>query len=281
MILKIFYFPLIVLISCSTLRDGGGDYYFSRCSNTANGGLSIPFSGTLDRHEFRPECAPDVLYSWQKEEKINWETFSRNPLRKESYLYTWRTPISTYAYGAIQIRLKLKKGVNFKWVIKNQGLNFRCPIPELEKTIYVMTTTYEKVVSEYLVCSSDVVESWSVFTKEAQLEAQNEYSYILKHQHETPQKYDAFGFGYGRTRLGNTNPLISSDSYFVNWDGKSNPWSNEILKERIAKMTDGPARIHYNEGIKADPEQHFRTNVRSYFELSEKQLKSISSQISD
>lgn len=270
---------LFILLGCATQNPARHEDYFQVCNHPETGGTTIPFAGTFEKHTTRPECIPDVLYSWQSEEKINWNQFPQNPLTGGKYLYTWRTPVSTYAFGNIQIRLKLRKDIKFRWFIKNRGeVTFRCPADDQDNTVYVLTTTYQKVVSEYLICSPNVLESWSTHTLGAYYEAANEYDYIVKNADPQLQTFDAYGFGFQRKRLNKLNKLYPSDSYFVNWDGYKLKWGDDILRAAILSLKTPKHKqageIFYGKGIPGDPKKHFETAVESYFQLSQEQLKS-------
>ncbi len=252
--------------------------YFENCSNESTGGLSIPFSGSIKKHEFRQDCAPDILYSWQANQKVDWSRFPHNPLTKGIYLYTWRTPIATYAFGDIQIRIKLKPNIKFKWFEKNRGeQRLTCPQADQEETIYVLTTTYSKTVSEYLICSPKVMHSWSVNTKAAFYEAKNELIFITSNFKDMPQRFDAFGFGFNRKRIPPLNKEFSSDSYFVNWDGDKIEWSDERLMKSLNSLKKRSIEerelIFYAPDVKANRQEHLSTKVPSYFQLSQDQQK--------
>lgn len=247
--------------------------YFDVCNNTPTGGLTIPFWGSIASHSFRPECAPDILYTWQRRKEIEWNNFEKSPLTKGTYLYTWRTPIATYAFGDIQIRLKLKPGVKFKWVVKNRGgPRFLCPQPDQDSTIYVLTTTYAKTVSEYLICSNKVLHSWSVGTKVAYFEAKNEFEYIRSVPDKIEQHFDAFGFGYGRKRIAPLDTKFSSDSYFVNWDGDKILWNDQRLEKNLESLKQdafsNEERLFFSPDQVPRPMEHYRTTVKSYFQLT-------------
>jgi hypothetical protein len=142
-------------------------------------------------------------------------------------------------------------------------------------TIYVLTTTYEKVVSEYLICSPEVLESWSIQTKGAYYEALNEFDFLKENGQRSPQVYDAFGFGFERQKI----KIENGDSYFINWDHRVIKWSDEKLVGSINTLKNPShslqGKIFYGKGIIPDSVLHFKTKVHSYFKLLPEQEKDL------
>ena len=253
---------LFSLLSCAWTSPKKTSY-FEDCYHHETGGLSIPFRGPYDSHEFRSECAPDTLYVWLEEKKIDWSMYPKNPLRKGVYLYTWRTPLATYAYGKVQIRLKLKPHLKFKWLLKGREReHLFCPQVDQDSTVYVLTTTYSKTVSEYLICSKEVIESWSTGTPHAYQEAKREFEYINSVKNEEPLRYDAFGFLFGRKKW-KGNDQFSSDSFFINWDFREITWSDEKIKTTIELMQ--KIKTPFRGHVFGNKEGHFNSQLRLYY----------------
>lgn len=117
------------------------------------------------------ECEPDTLYSWSD---IKWADVRLQSLQTPEWNGIWRhlfltrAPISTFPYGNISMRIKLKAGVKFK------DSKARCDVPveEAETTVYVRTS----MLSEFIICSPKVIHSISYGTKEHYDEIIRDYS---------------------------------------------------------------------------------------------------------
>ena len=259
---------------------GESTTYFENCNNPNAGGTTLPFSGNLANPVFRPECAPDTLYSWQFE--INLNKFMNDPLFGRTYLYTWRTPLSTFGYGDQQIRIKLKKDIKFRWIdSKDRNCGIFSP-EEAESTVFVAWITDDSVnMVDYLLCSGKVADSWSRGTRGAGMEAENELKFVKAHVDMTTQNYDAYAFGTNRTRL--ASGYYNHNPYFVTVDEdvkSDSNWTEVALEDYVQTMDDHTTtdphidHVYYaDEAVDPSLRKHFSTNVRSYFRLTERQLE--------
>jgi hypothetical protein len=284
MIFKISIVLFITLLSFFATADESG--YFGKCQNVFANGTSIPFHGTLKFHKFRSKCAPEVLYSWQNFSKKDSGNFKSHPFSGYKSLYTWRTPMGTFGYGTTQIRIKLKKGVVFKWVRKDFGCNDLSD-SEMKNTVLVNLPMPGHSLSDYQLCSPDVVHSWSKNTLGSKLEAMKELEYIVQNMSSKKQKYDSYGGftkfrrhkedewdGYFNSKyLGNINPyfplVMDSDT---NWSMERFEANFALLGER---KDDSDGKVFFNAGILQNETDHFKTAVPSYFDLSAAEIESL------
>ena len=252
--------------------------YFENCNNPNAGGTTLPFSGTIDKPIFRPECAPDTLYHWVID--LDWDKFQNDVLGGQSYLYTWRTPFSTFGYGDQQIRIKLRKDIRFRWIDEDSRDCRKFSAEEAESTVFVSWVTYINAnMVDYLICSGKVADSWSTQTKGAALEAQNEFAYAKAHVSLTTQNYDAYIFGKNRTRL--TPDYYKGNLYFADIDDDLHPgisWTDHSLGFNLEVMNEKysgyPAEVSYAPGVEHSLSEHLFTVVPSIFRMSDKQFQS-------
>jgi hypothetical protein len=235
-------FMLLFELPVALAEDPPG-YAWKHCERADLNGATIPFNpdGT-----FRPECAPDVLYSWQRREKLMGYKGVAGLGRPMNfpYLYTWRTPIMTVTYGHVQLRIKLKKGVKFVPIDEDRGsIHRQCNGDEID-TIHVGYT--KTGVSEYILCSPSVVESWSYDTPEATREMEREQQWVTSHGRES---FDLFVRDLNRDWLA---------EHVLNEGGYS---------QRLAalKSSGSKGEIFYADGVPKDRARHFSSKFKSYF----------------
>lgn len=126
------------------------------------------------------ECKPDTLYSWGGFDKMQWFKDNLNsskswPSELPRSLYTVPFPATTFGYGVVPLRFKIKNNVKFKILIspvtnlcENFKANHIADPSEFKDTIFSRVEIFSDGSSfqEYIICSADVIESWSVGTQE-------------------------------------------------------------------------------------------------------------------
>lgn len=136
--------------------------------------VGIPFDKT---GKYLEECRPQILYSWIG----SLETINQNdlywPFRRKSAIFFHRTPLATSIYGNFSYRVKLKPDVNYKLVPWNEA-HYKCLYPEEEKLNTVYVNQDKNGFSEYVLCSSGPVESWSFGLHEHLQEMQREFDLL-------------------------------------------------------------------------------------------------------
>lgn len=254
-------------------------YAWKNCERNDLGRVTIPFNrdGT-----FRPECAPDTLYSWQTQEKI--QKFVKN-LTPENILpfeelYTWRTPIASFGYANSSVRLKLKPNVKFQLIDGFYAHN--CSKSHAENTIFVYAT--KDGYSEYYLCSSGPIESWSYGTKEHLDEMKSEMAWIRTHSefdYDLLSKSNQYSMCAGMSCLNfyANSYLHFNDPNFAKTAimyplGFSIPdphtdWTEQRLSANLHIMQtlsdQDFVKIFYAVGVTPDSEKHFATKTPSYF----------------
>lgn len=239
--IRAWFLAVFALISIAALADEGPGYSWKHCERADLGGLTIPF----DWYEtFKPECAPDTVYSWQFPERVGLlapKEGDRNAIRFD-FLYTWRTPVETVEFGDTQIRLKLKPDARF--VLVDETRESRNCRSDEKNTIHVgyRYAVEGSIRSEYILCDPAVVESWSIDTKEAFAELERERAWILAHGESD---YDRF------ERPNSIRSLLGTS----------------IIGDLFSKIRQrsGDGRIFYAPGVPEDRARHFSTKLPSYF----------------
>ncbi|MNS82310.1 hypothetical protein D3C72_1160510 [compost metagenome] len=110
-------------------------------------------------------CQPDTLYSWGTWEKVlalKQVMGNKGPWQKGRSFYASRGPITTFGYGDIPVRIKLKSGVKFK----KGFLYLDCSNVNAEESKTTVYYRKDGEWSDWAFCDSNVVHSWSYGTKE-------------------------------------------------------------------------------------------------------------------
>jgi hypothetical protein len=197
-------------------------------------------------------CEFDLLYSWGSlkkarnivnDLKLN-QDWNRNFLRP---IYTSPFPSSTFMYGDIPLRFKLKKETKFR------GLCSTCKCPKYDKRFsntawYVSKTISPSVVAfEVLLCSPDVIESVSYGTKEHFEETLKDIAWVTS-SYKKP--HDIFSY----LKYSDGTPAIN-----INFEGKT--FYTEINQPHLqASKVPG----YSLDGHPVDFE-HFFKSVHSFF----------------
>lgn len=210
-----------------------------------------------DNH-FRVECAPDTLYSWQSYENVmKWAKGSTpQKVMPIDFLYLWRTPLGTYGYNQLSVRIKLKPGVRFVQIDDN---NRHCPIDAAKDANSIYISYIPRVgqgYMEYLLCSSGPIESWSYGTPEHEKELKREKDWVSSHD---PSQYDSMKRGENDQAC----------FYGFSIPDEHNDWSIKRLLSDLDFMRDlvvsGSGRIFYAQGVPQDRARHFETKLPGYF----------------
>lgn len=154
-------------------------------SDKPNSGIGLPWK-SCEMREMRyhilrsengfisPECAPDTLFSWGSFPKLNW--FIQNLSRSKAWigkfprpLFSTLSPSSTFGYGIVPIRIKIKPSVKFKFFVNPGSIScdsFSGNTEEWGNTVFVRYAELSQSGSivDYIICSSSVIESWSYYT---------------------------------------------------------------------------------------------------------------------
>lgn len=141
--------------------------------------------------KFTPNCSIDTIYSWQNLKFIkslsknsspnNVLPFGRSP-RGWKVLYFWRTPVTIHGYNQYFMRIKLKPKTKFVLI---GDIHYPCELPKFKNqhknSLFVRfyRNLSGQEVSEYMLCDSTPVESWSYGMKENYNELKREINWVL------------------------------------------------------------------------------------------------------
>ena len=133
----------------------------------------------------------DTLFSWQSLPAVlSWAYEGpTTQLFTDDYLYAWRTPAATFAYGDTAIRIKLARGVDFVAITPEQRNCSKLPADQKSHTVYYSDLGSGTV--DYILCSQRAIESWSFGTKEGLQEIKNEIAFVKAHP-ESGDYYTGF-----------------------------------------------------------------------------------------
>ena len=217
------------------------------------------------------ECSPDTLYSWGDYKTLEDYTKAMGDGKwvgkLHETLYTALSPVSTFGYGMIPVRLKIKPGVKYiltldsKFKEANQcKAYFKFGIlteASASNTIVVrIMDAYDFSLMEYNICSSDVIESWSYGTR------QNYDEITLDAEKLLAGDFDTFPYSK-RNGIGDfIDSPVDKESFNTHYERStfdertSNLWW-------IAKQ--GLGHIYYSPGTPHDASKHFATAHPVYF----------------
>lgn len=249
---------------------------FSQTGTKAGVAAKLTENGQLDER-----CLPDTLYSWMGEKVVPWYEVNQreHPELLSSGFFFWRTPLGTYGYGDMSIRIKLKKGVHFR----DSGKNWGCADLTGEmvgNTVNVKTFMWP----DYVICSFDTVESWSYGRPEHLEEMEQELRWIDQHKDGSLSFYvwDFVSDGWLQNMF--CNPFRGGSSCTI--DAKINShvlFTRDHLNKNLQLMkkyvNSNSGKVYVNKGHDprtgypifqeaADPvliQQHFSTDKNIFF----------------
>ena len=256
-VLTVIFAISLASVSFATEYQFPYGYTMKSCEQAHFGGATLPWDAA---GIFIPECAPDVLYSWQPQSAID-ELKSESSLEDFlpiSEMYLWRTPVGSFAYGDASIRLKLWPGAEFKliefWERDCKALNQKYGQVPLVYAVYNAGIE----MNEYLICSSAPVMSWSHNHPQMLEEARREVVWVS--QNTNDQSYDR---------------MVRSECHTVPWhdytvDRKGDApygWNVERLEKNLKLMKEREdSRIYFAPGaVEFGEKFHLRTKSPSYF----------------
>ncbi|HND84177.1 MAG TPA: hypothetical protein PLU50_00150 [Pseudobdellovibrionaceae bacterium] len=220
------------------------------------------------------ECAPDTLYSWGGADKAKWfrENLSDGkqwPSLLPRSLYTIFSPAGSFGYGIIPLRFKIKPGVRFMLVVNPptskceefKQENIISSSQELRNTIITRLIIRNGGFSflEHIICSPEVIESWSYGYTYHYDEILADHDWITTHHF---YHWESYSKQDGKDKYLDAN--IDKDSYGTDF-------SLNAFRERMAFLKSvGAARLGYlaaeaGEDYRQKRQNHFRTQKPIYF----------------
>lgn len=212
-----------------------------------------------DNEIFNEKNKPDTLYSWTK---IEWAKSRFDSLLTEKWQGMWRplfltrAPLSSYPYGEVSLRIKLKAGVKFK----REKSHCEVPIIEAESTIYM----FSGMMNEFVICSPKVIESISIATKEHYDEMIRDYL-----QHKSKPQFASYYM-----RIGNSEDNGFFDSGHICPDSVCYKEDKLIsnLKTTLELISNNQSQIVFNPDVpikNRSAKEHFNTTSPIYFNVNQ------------
>lgn len=244
------------------------DPYLFNCQKTPWGNLD-KFVMKENLAVLPEECSPDVLYSWgpqikldtMKKLMIDKETWSGSPnayYGQPAILFMSISPISTYGYGEISIRVKLRKSTSFE---------LPSYAASSQNAVYVRT---DDDFHDFTTNESNNFESWSYGTPEQYDEMVRDIQRLESNKHAVlyAPLYDGWEGGTLPKKKFEEKSGVEKSFYGLGQlDGHE--FTEKTLKQRLLKhiemILNGEGRIHYQKGSCRNRDQHFRTKKRTYF----------------
>ena len=216
------------------------------------------------------------MYAWGGFEKLMW--FIKNlpngkswPKRFERSLFTTQSPVATFGYGRVPLRFKIRDDIKMKLLIsprygeylcedliKNKNRNVKSE--EIYNTIFVRTEIQSSGFSfqEYIICSPQIIESWSYLTEEHFDEMLKDFKWATTKDY---RDWEGYAKQSGREEfIGNQVDSISYKTDFS--QGAFNARMNFIRLLTESKM----GAIHFPDTAEIpSSEQHFKTANPIYF----------------
>lgn len=212
---------------------------------------------TDDQGQLLPGCMPDTLYSWGDWGKIAW--YKQNYGAKGQWttraldrrLYTTPSPLGTFAYGPILMRLKLRPDARNKLSFGSTSCNTLSDAEKADTVLVVYWNNKQGTGVDYILCSMGPVESWSYGTQENYDEVLREKAWVESHDYKEYELY------YKRQGVDQLIGL-TLDSHEFTADGLNN---NLRVARQLVDLKVG--------GIFADDpaqkKEHFKTAHPIYF----------------
>lgn len=245
---------------------------WKQCVDTHWKGTTFPFYST----DLKPKenCLPDTLYSWKNieymkstiEKTKSGDAFFEYPFIPYT-LFAWSTALGSFGYGDTLFRFKIKPETHFKALLFDSKTNYKrnCKSfkeeygEEIHSTVFVARLAWNPQYYEYIICSAQVIESYSFGTDEILEEVLNEKAWI-----ETHSRDDYFTL----------HPYIPapwlSKKPEVKFDGGS--WGLEELSRRI-QILESYIKSEFG-GVFVSPdaaasskEEHYNTEKPNYFNI--------------
>jgi hypothetical protein len=229
------------------IGKGDGDDYIIRCQEK-------PWMGLRTKNDSIPEeCAPDVLYSWGSKAKV--DTIEKTLVDSRKWIgavnpngeigkgtvYATPSAVSTFMYGQIPVRIKLKPKTQFRIA----------GVADIYGAVGYRNDTYQ----DFLISDASVIESWSYGTPE-------HYDEIIRDIQRFSSGMPGIRYVRGEPSGKGIDRIFSSG----NIDGKIN--NEQVLKgallEMIRTILAGEGRIFYSKNTCRNRTEHFLSDKPTY-----------------
>ncbi len=267
------------------------DYDWSDCANSAYAYHLLLFEDS-DKYQGRKVlvkmCSPDTLYTWQRgrglqhiidqigPEKKNWPNIFERPI------YTHTNPLATFAYGKESFRFKLKENVDVvlyvegygsqiidnkdfctNKILKSDQLDHAIIARYVEKNTHGQYAKNEFTFIDYIICSPQVIESWSWGEK-----MHYDELVIATIWYERANKIPN-GYHYYEHYM-----KYKERDLLMGFDFDGNPMSWFILQQRMTEwqqkidnslLVTNPDASNFLSSFSSKSEKHFSTKRPFYF----------------
>jgi hypothetical protein len=215
-------------------------------------------------------CQPDTLYSWGDQRKLDMLNKEAGADKKWSNLFareifTHINPVATFGYGPFPIRFKLKSTTKFflysadELPLNDNSLCTQLSVEDQKRTVVVRDWVSEGVTGvDYIICSPNVIESWSINTKTHydEIVAAMQWNQDQLDDDQNVNNWVPYIFSHGKATLFDTD-LDHLD------------WSTGMLAHRMLSMRSRAAKnqgyIVYAPGVAQDESAHFHTRRPIYW----------------
>ncbi len=197
----------------------------------------------------KPGCQPDVLYSWGPQTKLmtietslkNDGKWTGNPNSRSNGVWATISPVSTYSYGLVPIRFKIKPGTSY---LASYGTT--------SGVSYV-----SGILEDFIIGDASVIESYSYGTPE-------HYDEIIKDIRQLSSGKRAIMYVNNRGEMGNGMARVYAAG--VPERGPQDETQlKTVLLEMIRMILNGEGRIVYAKGACHNRAQHFASDKPTYF----------------
>lgn len=211
------------------------------------------------------QCKTDTLYSWGDiakiqalEGQIGGHLTSWRPIRT---LYATRGPISTFGYGDLSIRIRLRDNVQFR----QHNAFLRCDL-EGDKHKGIVYLRADGYFSDWTFCDPDVIHSWSYGTPEHYDEIVQE---LIGHDVALKQNSSVIGWVEVYSGLHHQKSSIFFDGTI---DDRKN-YSRRVLSQNMTTHlrwieNNSQGVVHFNPALNQTEktrEKHFSTQYPTHF----------------
>lgn len=230
--------------------------YFFSCESQPWGALQADASGSIPSR-----CAPDVLYSWGPRVKLEtmkkqlangaeWKGSPNPHPGSTGDLWLTISPSSSFSYGLIPIRVKIKPGVRFT------------TSPDEKPGIVNVPNQQREHLADFVISDASVIESWSYGNPEL-------YDEIVKDILQISSGNRAITYNLWDFPGANDIQGTGLDRLYKGGTSERGAQSEETLKrnllELIRMILAGDGRIHYASGTCHNRIVHFSTLKATYF----------------
>jgi hypothetical protein len=230
-----------------------------------------------DSNVFIANELPDTLYQWLTVEAAT-TVIQNNRLASLAMLgsisdiprFFWKTPVGSFGYGAVSMRIKLKADVTFE---RTEWNDRKCS--SLRTRFNVSKTVFVSFLPgngyhEFFLCDNGPIHSISIGTQEHLREIKGEAQWM--HEHE-PEDYDLIVKNLGNRyneRANKMLPVVDMRRGFMfdqfQWSFRELDSRIEAIESLRTQLSIPNGIIFFNEGITTNRADHFSSTNLHYWD---------------